>query len=88
MVQEEREERAKEAMKDPEIVNIMQDPVPLPPLLTIKWAGPKVGPFHGRQATEVNFAGESEASGGPCGELFLDKKTRATAPDICFNSQP
>ena len=44
------------------------------PAMKIKWAGPKAGPFQGRQATEVNFAGASEASGGPCGEFFLSKK--------------
>ena len=29
----------------------------------IKWAGPKAGPFRGRQATEVNFARAYVASG-------------------------
>ena len=53
-------------------------------------AGAKVGrpkalPFHGRQATEANFAGTSESSGGPCRELFLVEKARSTAPDDCVN---
>ena len=36
-------------------------------LQKIKWAGPKAGPFQDRQATELNFAGASETSGGPFG---------------------
>ena len=48
------------------------------PAMKIKWAGPKAGPFQGRQATEVNFAGASEASGGPCGEFFFVEKASAT----------
>ena len=39
-------------------------------VVTIKWAGPKAEPFQVRQATEVNFVGASEASGGPCGGLL------------------
>jgi len=44
--------------------------VELPPIPGVKGAGPRAGPFQGRQATEVDFAGASEASSGPCGELL------------------
>ena len=53
-------------------------------LCFIKWAGPNAGPFQGRQATEVNFARASEASGGPC-ERFqqtLAEFLRGKCPDI------
>ena len=36
----------------------------------VKRAGPKAGPFQGRKATEMNFAGASEVTGGPCEELL------------------
>ena len=41
----------------------------------------KQGPFKARQATEVNSAGASEASGGPCGEPFLVETDKTQIPE-------
>ena len=35
----------------------------------IEWAGPTAGPFQGRQATEVNFAGALKPRAAPAGNF-------------------